>query len=673
MNPNDSLRPEEGEGASSKIIPIPPAIEKSLSHGLIQALLGIAAFAAIAFHLGTSSLLETSEGRYGSVARAMLDSGDWLTPRLNGLAHYTKPPAAYWASAIGMAVFGRSEFGARAFLPFCAALTIIGCYQIGLRLLGARAALCSAFALLTSLIFHIQFRGLTTDPLLAAVETWMVLAFLEFMWKPRRRIGVMFWALAGLAMFVKGPPGLLPLLGLVPAFVLGGEGRKVVKLLGNFIGVVFFVVIGLGWYLAAIFANKELLSYFLVDQTLRRVATGIHDRGGPWHYFFWIILGGTFPWTPFLIGGFWRALGNLKKKPPLPYLPLLFWAGVPFVVLSLSASKLPAYALPLFVPCALLIGDYLSRMLKTTQDEPFIFKVESTASLVVLSLVGVALMYASLSGVVPDPKISKVFGFLSFSFIFLSFFGYYFMVLGIANGIMMVLGVVIPGAMIALLPGVQGAEEYSPGRFLPGYRELMKKVGSLPGDTRIYFIDDMIEGSYFYSGRVIPTWEVKRETRFDESLAESLNLVGTDSIRTIGTPGAFFLIRAKDLERVQKLIGQDLQEKERQGIWRLCLVGTAPERAQLSLAPLSGRREEVAPGLVPAGNSDATRSSTITPLAVHNASPTATSSAHSLASPSRIEKPETPGTKEKSGKPEKPSPKPGKDSQAASGVANPSH
>ena len=46
------------------------------------------------------------EGRYGEIGRWMLQSGDWLTPRLNGIPFFHKPPYLYWLEALSLATFG---------------------------------------------------------------------------------------------------------------------------------------------------------------------------------------------------------------------------------------------------------------------------------------------------------------------------------------------------------------------------------------------------------------------------------------------------------------------------------------------------------------------------------------------------------------------------------------
>ena len=53
------------------------------------------------------------EGRYGEIGRWMLLSGDWLTPRLNGIPFFHKPPYLYWLEALSLATFGVHAWAVR--------------------------------------------------------------------------------------------------------------------------------------------------------------------------------------------------------------------------------------------------------------------------------------------------------------------------------------------------------------------------------------------------------------------------------------------------------------------------------------------------------------------------------------------------------------------------------
>ncbi|MEJ2153033.1 MAG: hypothetical protein P8Y29_08810 [Gemmatimonadota bacterium] len=73
----------------------------------------VAAAALLLWHLGAYGLWESTEARYAEIAARMVRSGDWMTPRLNHIIHFDKPPFAYWATATGLTVFGIDELGAR--------------------------------------------------------------------------------------------------------------------------------------------------------------------------------------------------------------------------------------------------------------------------------------------------------------------------------------------------------------------------------------------------------------------------------------------------------------------------------------------------------------------------------------------------------------------------------
>ena len=61
--------------------------------------------------LGAYPLMDTTEARYGEVARIMVETGDWLVPRLDyDTPFWGKPPLSFWASALGIKVFWNSEF-----------------------------------------------------------------------------------------------------------------------------------------------------------------------------------------------------------------------------------------------------------------------------------------------------------------------------------------------------------------------------------------------------------------------------------------------------------------------------------------------------------------------------------------------------------------------------------
>ncbi len=52
------------------------------------------------------SLLDDVDSAYAQIARTMLESEDWVTAKLNGVAYFDKPPGQVCTIAISYAVFG---------------------------------------------------------------------------------------------------------------------------------------------------------------------------------------------------------------------------------------------------------------------------------------------------------------------------------------------------------------------------------------------------------------------------------------------------------------------------------------------------------------------------------------------------------------------------------------
>src|SRR6516165_4666874 len=121
--------------------------------------------------MGRPALWEPDEGRYAEIAREMLVSGDWITPRDNFVRYFEKPPLVYWLTALSFRILGKSEFAAR--LP--AAAFSVGQVALieglGEALFGAGTGLAAALCLGLSPAFFGFARFITLDPALAFLIT----------------------------------------------------------------------------------------------------------------------------------------------------------------------------------------------------------------------------------------------------------------------------------------------------------------------------------------------------------------------------------------------------------------------------------------------------------------------------------------------------------------------
>ena len=74
-------------------------------------ILGLALFAALVIfsRLGEGSIGDYDEAAYAQISREILRTGDWNTPRWNGVEFFDKPPVVLWLTAIAYKFFGAPE------------------------------------------------------------------------------------------------------------------------------------------------------------------------------------------------------------------------------------------------------------------------------------------------------------------------------------------------------------------------------------------------------------------------------------------------------------------------------------------------------------------------------------------------------------------------------------
>jgi 4-amino-4-deoxy-L-arabinose transferase len=276
------------------------------------ALAGLALTLAFAFQ-GARGLWEPDEGRYAEVAREMLATGDFLTPRLDGRPHYTKPPLTYWAIAASIRAFGRSEGAVRLHLAVSFAATVLLVAALGGRIWDRRTGLCTGLVYATAIIPFAAASVVTPDTLLVL---WQALALYAF-WRgfeAETRGGRWLWpaltgAALGLAFLTKGPAGLVFLPAMLVFRRLAPGKRIGAAPVLNLSGVLLLLFIGATWFVAVTRQNLGLAGYFVRDEFLGRLA-GRHHRNSEWYG--WIIYGpalaaGALPWCLFWLR-LWRRI-----------------------------------------------------------------------------------------------------------------------------------------------------------------------------------------------------------------------------------------------------------------------------------------------------------------------------------------------------------------------------
>ncbi|MEO7007779.1 MAG: glycosyltransferase family 39 protein [Caldimonas sp.] len=305
--------------------------------------------------LGGPSLISSDEGRYASLSLAMLQSGDWVTPRLNGLLYFEKPPLQYWAGALSMAVFGVSEFAARLWPGLSGLATVALVAFTAQRLWGAVEGYCALCIAGSTTWIVLNSHFLTLDAGLCAALT-LVLCALLLAERPglrpsvRRRWVLVAWAAMGLAVLSKGLVGVvIPGMSLAIAS-LWQRDLTLWRRLHWTAGLAVLLAITVPWFAVVSIRNPEFARFFFIHEHFERFLTATHHREGAWWYFIPYVLIGFMPWTSAL-----PWLGR-HRQPDRASTLLWSWAAFTFVFFSVSESKLPSYILPMFPAVSLLLA-----------------------------------------------------------------------------------------------------------------------------------------------------------------------------------------------------------------------------------------------------------------------------------------------------------------------------
>jgi len=312
-------------------------------------------------------LANPDEGRYSEISREMAASGDWVTPRLNGLEYFEKPPLQYWAGALSFRVFGENEYAARAYTMLSAFIALIAVVVTARRFIGPDGALVAAGVLLSSPYFLGLGGVVTLDMGLTAWTTVTACAFLLAMGevRPAWRRGWMLVAWAGMALAVlsKGLIGIVfPGAALFLHCLVHRDWRLLARL-EWLRGLAVFFLIAAPWFVLVSRANPEFAHFFFVHEHFERFLTTSHRRTEPPWFFVPILFAGFLPWMFALVPAAWDGWRREATRTEFPWRRFaLLWSGFIFLFFSASGSKLPAYLLPAFPLLALVLADWLRRV-----------------------------------------------------------------------------------------------------------------------------------------------------------------------------------------------------------------------------------------------------------------------------------------------------------------------
>ena len=321
--------------------------------------------------LGDRKLANPDEGRYSEISREMAASGDFVTPRLNGLKYFEKPPLQYWATAVSFKLFGESELTARLYTALCGLGCILLIAYTGKRAFDEETGMLAGLVMLAAPYYAAMTEIVSLD---MGLTFWMTLAVSSLMISQhaltdtaRRRWLWLAWAGMAAAVLSKGLIGIVFPAAAVFLYCIFQRNFRLLWQLEWLVGPLIFLAITVPWFALVSLRNPEFPQFFFIHEHVERFLSTAHRREQPWWFFFPILFGGFLPWAvaliPACVQGFRRAptllrsVGNPGTFAPLKF--VLIYSIFILLFFTKSGSKLPSYILPMFPLLALVSSTYL--------------------------------------------------------------------------------------------------------------------------------------------------------------------------------------------------------------------------------------------------------------------------------------------------------------------------
>ena len=329
------------------------------------------------------SLMDDVDAVQAQIARNMLESGDWFTARLNGVAYLEKSPLVYWLMALSFAIFGVADWAAR--LPLMLSTVALAwlTYRIGRWAFGVREGMYAGLVIGTCAGLWLFTRILIPDVVLTgtiALALWSFLRTLEPGEERPAAWSAVFAISIGVGLLLKGLiAAVFPVAACVLYLLLTGQwkDRRTWRLIRPFRGTALALAVAAPWHILATLANPPYFDltprsepgqyhgffwFYFLNEHVFRFLNMRHPRDYntvPRHLFWLFHVLWFFPWSAFLPGTL-RLSYRPEDRAGRTRLLALCTVGFIMVFFTFSTTQ-EYYSMPIYPWCALLLGCAIAR------------------------------------------------------------------------------------------------------------------------------------------------------------------------------------------------------------------------------------------------------------------------------------------------------------------------
>jgi 4-amino-4-deoxy-L-arabinose transferase-like glycosyltransferase len=350
----------------------------------------ITALCTIAYllFLGTRALGVPDEARYSEIALEMLNTHQFIVPHLDGIKYFEKPPLFFWLQSGAIHLFqSQSTFILRLPNMLMAILGILFTYIGGRWLFDRSTGILSSLILSSSLFYFAMAHTVSLDMSLSTLLNGSLICFLagtQVSGARRRNLIWIAFTLSALAVLTKGLIGIFFPIMIVGIWIALQCKWKELKQWHLFSGLLLWLLIAAPWHVFVQRQEPEFFHFYFVSRQFLRFSSNLIHYREAWWYFLPVAFAGFIPWICFLPQALHWHFTRINAQSRSTALFLFIWASTILLVFSFSHSKLLPYILPMFMPLAILCGNYLSQTLKQKRKRGLII---GFCALTILSIV----------------------------------------------------------------------------------------------------------------------------------------------------------------------------------------------------------------------------------------------------------------------------------------------
>jgi 4-amino-4-deoxy-L-arabinose transferase len=322
--------------------------------------------------LGIRPAASPDEARYGEISREMIASGDWVSPRFNGVRYFEKPILGYWLNSVSIALFGENNFAVRLPSALAAGLTSLILFWLTLGFATRFSAYLASGIYATTILVSGIGTFAVLDSFLALFLTG---ALATYYYALRASPGRQRWrylvACGGFcagAFLTKGFLALaIPVMVVGPYLALRGQWSSILKT--PWIPILIAALLIAPWAILIHLREPDYWHYFFWIEHVQRFLGDEAQHRQPFSYFFVYGPYVALPWLALLPAALVGLARGSNDRSFLPYLGA--WFGLPFLFFSLSNGKLLTYILPCMAPLSILLAVGLERYLAAGRRRAF--------------------------------------------------------------------------------------------------------------------------------------------------------------------------------------------------------------------------------------------------------------------------------------------------------------